>query len=206
MSEFRKPQQQRSQKTYDAMLDAAGELLGEVGIERISSNLVCERAGVTPPAFYRYFDDKYGLLMALTARLMEVQNAEFERWLESTEGVDVDTLARMTAELALATARISDTQPGAVWIQRACRAVPRLSEIRLASHDFVAQKITDLYVQRLPHVPRERIFRRVRFGVEIGYGADEMTRETDLGRDAIFEDMVHVFVAMAHYADYARSE
>jgi AcrR family transcriptional regulator len=203
MSEFRRPQQQRSQKTYDALLDAAAELLEEVGIERISSNLVCERAGMTPPAFYRYFDDKYALLAALVDRLMDGQEALFARWLEGTRGVDIDTLARMTAELASAAAGLRNDQPGAIWILRALRAVPRLSELRLQAHDVTTQAITDLYVERLPHVPRERIMRRVRLGVEIGYGVDEMTRETNLSRAEVFEDLVHLFVSMAHYPDYA---
>ena len=30
----------------------------EVGIERLSTNLVCERAGLTPPALYRYYPNK----------------------------------------------------------------------------------------------------------------------------------------------------
>ena len=68
MTSHRKPVQARAQRTYDALLDAAGHLLGEVGVERISSNMICERAGTTPPAFYRYFDDKYAIIAALAER------------------------------------------------------------------------------------------------------------------------------------------
>lgn len=76
----RKPQQERSRKTYERLLDVAGELLSEVGIERISANLICERADVTPPAFYRYFGDKYAVLEALAARLMARQNDALNAW------------------------------------------------------------------------------------------------------------------------------
>lgn len=55
----RRPKQERSQATYELLLNVAGELLAEVGIDRISTNLICARAGLTPPALYRYFDDKY---------------------------------------------------------------------------------------------------------------------------------------------------
>ena len=34
-------------QTRERLLDVAGELLGEVGIERISTNMICARAGVT---------------------------------------------------------------------------------------------------------------------------------------------------------------
>ena len=50
------PKQRRAQETYERLLDVAGALLGEVGIERVSTNLIAARAGVTPPALYRYFN------------------------------------------------------------------------------------------------------------------------------------------------------
>jgi AcrR family transcriptional regulator len=48
------PRQGRALETYERILAATTELLGEVGIERLSTNLVCERAGLTPPVLYRY--------------------------------------------------------------------------------------------------------------------------------------------------------
>ncbi|WP_445380862.1 TetR/AcrR family transcriptional regulator, partial [Pseudomonas syringae] len=52
----------------------------EVGIERLSTNLVCERAGLTPPALYRYFPNKYALLTVLGERLLEKQNERIDHW------------------------------------------------------------------------------------------------------------------------------
>ena len=77
----RPPQQGRAQLTRGRLLDVAGELLAEVGIERISTNMIAARAGLTPPALYRYFGDKYAVLEALGRRLMERQNAVLEDWL-----------------------------------------------------------------------------------------------------------------------------
>ena len=59
------PKQERAQVTYDLLLDVAGQLLAEVGFERISTNMICARAGLTPPALYRYFKDKYAVIEAL---------------------------------------------------------------------------------------------------------------------------------------------
>ena len=69
--EKNRPQQQRAIKTYEAILSAAGELLCEVGLERISTNNIAERAGVTVPALYRYFPNKYAVINALAGRLLE---------------------------------------------------------------------------------------------------------------------------------------
>ncbi|MDO9369158.1 MAG: helix-turn-helix domain-containing protein, partial [Sphingopyxis sp.] len=77
----RSPQQDRARQTQGRLLDVAGELLADVGIERISTNMIAARAGLSPPALYRYFDDKYAVLEALGRRLMERQNAVLEAWI-----------------------------------------------------------------------------------------------------------------------------
>lgn len=69
-----RPKQGRAQQTYDLLLNVSGELLAEVGADRISTNMICARAGVTPPALYRYFEDKYAVLEALGRRLMARRN------------------------------------------------------------------------------------------------------------------------------------
>src|SRR3546814_14818475 len=79
-AERRPPQQDRARQTRKRLLDVAGELLAEVGVERISTNMIAARAGLTPPALYRYFNDKYAVLEALGRRLMERQNAVLEAW------------------------------------------------------------------------------------------------------------------------------
>ena len=48
--EKNRPRQERAKRTYEAILNAAAELLVEVGVERISTNLIAERAGITVPA------------------------------------------------------------------------------------------------------------------------------------------------------------
>ncbi|HTY98902.1 MAG TPA: hypothetical protein VMB75_03660, partial [Rhodocyclaceae bacterium] len=42
------PAQQRATETYEHILEVTALLLGEVGVERLSTNLICERAGLTP--------------------------------------------------------------------------------------------------------------------------------------------------------------
>src|SRR3546814_4706745 len=71
LAERRPPQQDRARQTRKRLLDVAGELLAEVGVERISTNMIAARAGLTPPALYRYFNDKYAVLEALGRRSEE---------------------------------------------------------------------------------------------------------------------------------------
>jgi AcrR family transcriptional regulator len=74
------PRQGRAQETFERILSITAELLAEVGIERLSTNLICERAGLTPPALYRYFPNKYAVLHTLGERLMGAQNALLAEW------------------------------------------------------------------------------------------------------------------------------
>src|SRR5271163_1217856 len=109
------PRQDRALQTYERLLDVAGELLAEVGIERISTNLICARAGMTPPALYRYFKDKYAVLEALGQRLMDRQNAVLFAWLERCAPQGLAALTDGVEQLMRDTADVTASEPGAIW-------------------------------------------------------------------------------------------
>ncbi|MFH5960663.1 TetR/AcrR family transcriptional regulator, partial [Clostridium perfringens] len=95
----------RARRTRERLLDVAGVLLGEVGIERISTNLICERAGLTPPALYRYFPNKYAVLEGLGQRLMERQDTVLLAWVERHRAGGPAAMAAHLAELFRETAQ-----------------------------------------------------------------------------------------------------
>ena len=200
-SHDRKPVQDRAKKTYELLLDITGTLLEEVGIERISTNLICQRARVTAPAFYRYFNDKYAVIEALAERLMLRQNIALVAWIERHRGETYDTAVSHVIDLVREMDSITGGQPGAIWIIRALRAVPKLSHVRLESHNYVADVLTDFYAPYLPNAPREVVRRRVRLSVEIAYSIDEMLKEESVDRDVVLEDLVRVFQALFYQPD-----
>lgn len=182
----RMPRQERSQQTYERLLQVAGELLAEVGIERISTNLICARAGMTPPALYRYFKDKYAVLEALGRRLMERQNAVLAAWLDTHGPQGARAMNEATLELMRATAEATAAEPGALWTLRALRAVPQLAHVRIESHRQVTDQLFAVYARHLPAVDPEILWMRVRISVEFGFAADEMIAEdTGLPREAL---------------------
>ncbi|WP_235535750.1 TetR/AcrR family transcriptional regulator [Sphingopyxis sp. Root1497] len=181
------PKQERAQATYDLLLDVAGELLGEVGIERISTNMICARAGLTPPALYRYFKDKYAVLEALGQRLMTKQNDVLEAWIARHVDQGVDALRDNIEELMRETAAVTRPEPGAVWILRALHATPQLAHIRLESHRYVTDRLVEAYARNLPDADRDKLWQELRLTVELGFAADEMLyEETRVSPDAIF--------------------
>ena len=174
----------RATPTRDRLLDAASVLLAEVGMERISTNMICQQAGVTPPALYYYFADKYAVVAALGERLMDRQNAVLLEWLRRHAGRDIHAYADNLAELLRATAEMTEAEPGGVWIERALHSTPHLEHVRVQSHRFVTEKLADAYAPLLPNRSREQIWLRLRMMVEFGYVTIEMLHaESDISRE-----------------------
>lgn len=179
----------RAQKTYDRLLDVAGELLAEVGIERISTNLISARAGMTPPALYRYFNDKYAVLEALGGRLMDRQNEVLFAWLDRWAPEGLAALGDATEALLRDIADVTAREPGAIWTLRALRASPRLAHVRIGSHRRVTDRMCAVYAPLLPRIPPDVLWRRLRLSIEFGFAADEMlNEETLIPRDDILRD------------------
>jgi AcrR family transcriptional regulator len=190
-----RPKQERAQATYEHLLDVAGELLAEVGIDRISTNLICARAGLTPPALYRYFEDKYAVLEALGRRLMERQNIALERWVERHADGGIPALRGGIRELLLETAMATRSVPGAVWILRALHATPRLIHVRLESHRYVTDILVDACIRHLPTANRDELWQRLRLSVELGFAADEMLQEeTRVAADTVIDHVAQLLM------------
>jgi len=64
----RTPRQARAESTVDAILDAAFQLLEADGIEKLTTNHVAQRAGVSIGTLYQYFASKQEILAALAQR------------------------------------------------------------------------------------------------------------------------------------------
>lgn len=165
----RKPQQDRSKKTYERLLDVTGQLLEEVGVDRVSTNLVAERAGVSPPTVYHYFVDKYALFRALGERLMAAQNALVAIDFHQSEAEIAVTLAEHV--------RLTRDFPGGIWVMRMLRAVPQLAEVRLASHRALAASLVEQEIGNDPSLDQAALERMVRLAIEMGYAAIEMALE-----------------------------
>jgi AcrR family transcriptional regulator len=183
------PKQTRAVETRERLLDVAGELLREVGIEGMSTNLICARAGTTPPALYRYFRNKHAVLETLGQRLMDRQNVVLLSWLERHATKGVEALNAHLEDLQRETARVTAEVPGGAWIERALRASPGLAHVRVESHRYVTDRIVDVYAPLVPHVAKDLLWRRIRLAVEFGYAMDEMLNEEDrIPRDDIFQE------------------
>ena len=182
----KQPAQQRATETFERILEVTAQTLADVGIERLSTNLVCERAGLTPPALYRYFPNKYALLSELGQRLMERQNERVGHWitLEVLDG-GLDALERALEGLILDTYKVTLQTVGGVWIMRALRAVPALQQVRLASHAAVTREQAKLLAMALPQADKTELGLVSRVVVELIYATVEMIFDEPLDVKAV---------------------
>ena len=60
--------QERSRRSYEALLDAATELFGKHGYDAVGTPEIANRAGVSVGTFYRYFDDKHEVYLEIMRR------------------------------------------------------------------------------------------------------------------------------------------
>ena len=83
------PTQRRSTQRLDALLDAAADIVDEQGFERLTTQMVAERAGASIGTVYRYFPDRVAVLHALRERSVRrfrervadaMERAELDDW------------------------------------------------------------------------------------------------------------------------------
>jgi AcrR family transcriptional regulator len=86
----RVPQQDRSRKRYDKILDVATRLFSEKGFERTTTNEIAARAGMSIGSLYQYFRNKEAIVTAL-----------MDRYMEAASGVTEDIVTREVQNLSV---------------------------------------------------------------------------------------------------------
>ena len=194
-----RPRQARSQDTFELILDTAGDLLETLGFEQLTTNLICKAAGVSPPALYRYFPNKYAVLKELGDRLMRAQDDEVMAWVDAG-GLVGDSFEERLAKSIAIHERMVEIQrefPGGLAIGRALRAVPVLQDLRFRSRDMVAAHFMQHMRGLYPAVDTRRLDVITRMTVELSYAAIEMVvEEPDRDADIINREVCLLF---AHY-------
>lgn len=190
------PTQARAQDTFEMVLATAGEMMRDTGFEQLTTNAICERAGLTPPALYRYFPNKYAILKELGDRLMAAQDQLVIRWLDEGGLGGRTTEERFASSLAIHERIVEITRafPGGSAIGRALRAVPMLQRLRFESRDMVADRFFAAVRAHYPKAPEHRLRVAMRMMVELTYSAIEMVvEEPDRDADLINREVCLLF-------------
>ena len=147
-------------------------------MERISTNIVAERAGITVPALYRYFPNKYAVLNALSASCMDRQNAVFQQWFDQyLEQGDPQLLADDIYGLLKGTYDVTQEQVGGLEVMQALRAVEPLRDVRLASRRLVASQFATFASAFLGRPADRLVITQAQLTIDSSYAIVEMAME-----------------------------
>lgn len=201
------PQQARAQDTYDLILETTGHLLDETGLERLSTNLICRRAGLSPPALYRYFPNKYAILRELGEKLMKLQDDAVLDWIDRG-GLNTHTFEDAVESHVLLQEQVNEITrqfPGNIFVLRALRAIPLLREVRLASRNMIAERSAQAMADAGSRLPLEVLADASRLTTELTYSSMEMIlEEPDRNAREICRDVARMIVGHYQFLEHSR--
>lgn len=95
------PGQPRSERTVDAIVEAAARILETRGLGDFNTNAVAERAGVSVGSLYQYFPGKEALVAALSSRERTLLAAEVATAAKAAAGLPLEGALRRLARAAI---------------------------------------------------------------------------------------------------------
>ncbi len=151
------PVQARSAARLSSLLDAAAEVVEEVGYERLTTAMVAERAGASIGTVYRYFPDRIAVLEGLSARA-------FRRFLDRvTEQYRESSLETVEERVSAAVDVYVDlyrTERGFRVVRFGDVVDVRLLDGRRSNTEVLAERLADIAGQRgSRHDPEDLVFR-----------------------------------------------
>jgi len=140
----KKPKQDRSKATVDALLEAAAQLLVEEGGARVTTNRIAERAGVSVGSLYQYFPNKDALLKALGQQFLDDQLESLRTRLEATlaEEGSLSEQVRAIVSALLETRRLNPDLSRALIQQAPAYAQEPLRQLHEQATSFVELALT----------------------------------------------------------------
>lgn len=111
LSPRKKPRQERSRATVDAIVEAAARVFAERGFAGGSTNRIAEQAGVGIGSLYEYFPNKESILVAVAERHLDRMLADVDRMLEAAESGDL-SLEALIGRFVEAMLSVHERDPG----------------------------------------------------------------------------------------------
>ncbi|MET0820181.1 MAG: TetR/AcrR family transcriptional regulator [Aeromicrobium sp.] len=92
----RRTQTERREGTMTAVVDAAVEVLGDLGYARATTAEIARRAGVSQGGLFRHFGSRLDVMVAAADRIRSRQLVDFSEGLGSLDGTDLaDVVQRL---------------------------------------------------------------------------------------------------------------
>lgn len=158
------PVQARSTARLSALLDAAAQIVDEIGYERLTTAMVAERAGASIGTVYRYFPDRIAVLQALAARNLErvlertiaaIHDPANETWLPAMGAASAVLIDAFRTEAGFRGLRVGDVLD------------LRPATTERTFNSVVADRILDALIERFGFTDSPELRQRFEVGIEI---------------------------------------
>jgi AcrR family transcriptional regulator len=96
---IKKPKQDRSKSTVDAILEAVTHIMDKDGPMSLTTNKIAEKAGVSVGSLYQYFKNKESIFEAILLRMTEQNIASFEENISlKSEEIKIGSIIRIIVQ------------------------------------------------------------------------------------------------------------
>jgi len=147
------PTQARSRARVASILKAAGELLGELGYDGLSTNLVAERADVPVGSIYQFFEGKDDIVAALVEQFQDrIRRLASERL--DAVGAREDRKA-FIAGLVDGIARIQAEASAFVCVFSGSQSHPRFDSLARNLRRTLIRHLEDVFAEAFPRLPKD---------------------------------------------------
>jgi len=166
--------QERSRRSYHALLDAALELFGTQEYDAIGTPEIAAAAGVSVGTFYRYFDDKRDVYLEVMRRTLLTAYAETLEQLTPEHFVGRARRETITAAVAILFHHVLDRPALTRSFMEMSLRDKDIAEVRRAFEQLACDRLTTLIGGITPRevVPDPEAFAYVLYGacMQCAYG------------------------------------
>ncbi len=189
------PIQARALQSVEVILNAAAQLLDEVGLERFNTNLLAEQANVRVRTVYRYFPNKYAVLLALAQRMTQ----EWDDWMDrefvklADPKQDWETEQRRITPSLLK--KIAE-RPGELTLFKSMGMIPGLLELDRLFFERWTLKMSVAFKQRGVMLPSAQIRNVCRVSlISTTAGVDQYFRLEKAERPHFLSELINMQIA-----------
>jgi len=153
LKDARAPTQSRGQKRVDEILDAAEELIAEVGIEAMTTNAIAERAGSSIGSLYHFFPSKDAIIQALAHRFTLV-GIEINHGAMSPQTLH-EPLDKLFERIVMGQAALIHARPAYNAVYDACCDMPPGPNGPPDMREMIVGHISGFLAARYPDMPKQ---------------------------------------------------
>jgi AcrR family transcriptional regulator len=157
MSPRSDPQQERSRARRRALLDAAEEILGEVGADGLKMREVARRANLPIASVYHYFPSAAALIRTLVERMLDELRAILAQGVARAEGGSPVAAGHGLVAIIDAAGDFMESRPTLPAVWGAMRGAPELRALDLADTEGNARILAPAIGALLPRASAEDV-------------------------------------------------